>query len=180
MTTPTIPTFRQYVDGKRREAAARHGIPLTEAAAELPETIYRADWRAHVVQRFNDGDHLPTRLWRTLDEGLRYRILRSHRALRDDALTRQLRDTAPDDSDNSNRPDAYGWKDAGGPAHSGAIQAARDQEKCRHCGHLNVTHGTAAGDPTQTWPDSSAIGLDRCGATDCSCSAFGMRDLADR
>lgn len=92
----TVPTFRQYVDIQHRAAAARHGITLTEAATELPESIYRAEWRTHVVTLFNDGATLPTRLWRTFDEGLRYRILRSPRALRDDALTHALRAAEPE------------------------------------------------------------------------------------
>lgn len=96
-STP-IPTFRQHVERRRRTAAARHGISLTEARQELPESAYLPEWRDHVVQAFNDGGDLPTRLWRSLDEGLRYRVLRSPRALRDDALTHHLRQTAPEEA----------------------------------------------------------------------------------
>ena len=91
-TEVEIPTFRQYVDNRRRLAAAKYGITLAEAARELPDSRYRSEWRELVVKLFEDGNaDMPTRLWRSLDEGLRYRVLRTSRALRDDELTRHLR-----------------------------------------------------------------------------------------
>lgn len=89
-TTPTVATFRQYVDTKHRAAAARHNLPLTEVAQELPESIYTQEWRDYVVHAFTNGATIPTRLWRSLDDDLRHRVLHSPRALRDDALTHQL------------------------------------------------------------------------------------------
>lgn len=91
MTAPKIKTFRQYVEDARKSAARRHGITLAEAVRELPEHRYAAEWRDHVVSAFTEGADIPTALWRSLDEGLQYRILRSPRALRDDALTHDLR-----------------------------------------------------------------------------------------
>lgn len=90
-TTPRIKTFRQYVEDARDSAARKHGITKAEAARELPDHRYEAEWRDHVVKAFNEGGDIPTALWRSLDEGLQYRILRSPRALRDDALTHDLR-----------------------------------------------------------------------------------------
>lgn len=87
--TPVL-TFRQYVDAARRAAATRYELPLAEIARELPEHRYVQEWRDYVVRAFNDGATIPTRLWRTFDEGLRYRVLRSTRALRDNDLTREL------------------------------------------------------------------------------------------
>lgn len=94
MTAPKIKTFHQYVEVARRNAASRHGITLAEATLELPEQRYVAEWRDHVVSTFNEGADIPTALWRSFDEGLQYRILRSPRALRDDALTHDLRGKA--------------------------------------------------------------------------------------
>lgn len=90
-----IKTFHQYVTDARKDSARRHGISLAEATRELPDFRYGAEWRDYVVRTFNQGADMPTALWRSLDEGLRYRVLRSPRALRDDALTRDLRDRAP-------------------------------------------------------------------------------------
>lgn len=89
---PKISTFRQYVQQARQAAARKHGITLTEAARELPEHIYIPDWENHVVSTFNNGADIPTALWRSLGENLQRRILRSPRALRDDTLTRTLRE----------------------------------------------------------------------------------------
>ena len=92
MTVPKIKTFRQYVEEARRNAMSKYGITMAVAVRELSENIYAAKWRNHVVSTFNDGADIPTALWRSLDEGLQYRILRSPRALRDDALTHNLRE----------------------------------------------------------------------------------------
>lgn len=86
-----IKTFRQYVDEARRDAAIRYDISLAEAERELPEHRYTSEWRDYVIRTFNEGADIPTALWRSLDEGLQYRVLRSTRALRDDALTHNLR-----------------------------------------------------------------------------------------
>lgn len=96
-TTPRIKTFRQYVEEERRDAAGRYDITLAEAARELPEHRYVNEWRDYVVKTFNEGSNIPTALWRSLDEGLQYRVLRSTRALRDNTLTGQLiRKTVPE------------------------------------------------------------------------------------
>lgn len=89
--TVKIPTFRQYVKASRAAAMKEYGIDAREAAQELPDSRYSQEWRDLVVRTFNEGAAMPTRLWRSMDEGLQYRVLRSTRALRDDALTRELR-----------------------------------------------------------------------------------------
>lgn len=88
---PKVLTFAQYVEAKHRAAAARHSLTLAEVRRELPAEQYRADWRDHVVTSFDQGGDIPPRLWNTFDEGLQYRVLRSPRALRDHALTHELR-----------------------------------------------------------------------------------------
>lgn len=96
MTAPKIKTFRQYVDEARRDAASRYDITLAEATRELPEHRYESEWRDYLVRSFNEGAAIPTALWRSLDEGLQYRVLRSTRALRDNDITRTLvRKTVP-------------------------------------------------------------------------------------
>lgn len=90
-----VPTFKQYVKQIHRKASLRHGITLLEARRELPASNYWADWRAEVVTLFNEGAGIPTKLWRSFDETLQRRILRTPRALRDDELTRELRSKTP-------------------------------------------------------------------------------------
>lgn len=88
---PEMLTFVQYVDAQRRNAAARYALTMAEARRELPDHRYTAEWRKYIVRTFNEGGTISTRMWRSFDEGLQYRILRSPRALRSDALTRELR-----------------------------------------------------------------------------------------
>ena len=99
LTTPDaakILTFKQYVDAAHRNAVARHdGLTLTVARRELPAAMYWQEWRDYVVFSFNDGAQLTTKFWRSLDDALRWRILRTHRALRDDNLTCALRNGRP-------------------------------------------------------------------------------------
>lgn len=89
-------TFKQFAAEKRKAAAAKYGLTMAEVCEEMPDSVFRADWRDSVVAGFNAGEDIPTRLWREFDEGLRYRILRSPRALKDDALTRSLRSKLPE------------------------------------------------------------------------------------
>lgn len=89
-TSTVIPTFRQYLDRERRSIAAHNSIPIAEVARSMPQFAFFNDWRDHIVRSFEHGATLPTRLWRGLDEPLRYRILRTHRALSDDRLTSTL------------------------------------------------------------------------------------------
>lgn len=88
----TILTFKQYVDVMHRNAMASHdGLTLSGARRELPAMMYWREWRDYVVVSFDNGAHLTTRLWRSFDDALQWRVLRTHRALRDDNLTRSLR-----------------------------------------------------------------------------------------
>lgn len=84
-------TFNQFVDLQHRYIAAKYGLSLAEAERECPAHIYAADWEDYVLREFNAGADIPTRLWRSLPERLQRRVLRSRRALRDDAVTRDLR-----------------------------------------------------------------------------------------
>ena len=84
-------TFRQYVDLQHRYIAAKYSVSLAEAERECPAHIYAAAWEDHIVCAFNAGEDIPTRLWRSLPERLQRRVLRSPRALRDDALKHDLR-----------------------------------------------------------------------------------------
>lgn len=86
-----VETFKQFVDRSRRETARRQCVSLARVRRELGEHVYVAAWRDQVVRSFNDGAVISSRLWRSMDEGLRYRVLRCPRALRDDDLTRVLR-----------------------------------------------------------------------------------------
>lgn len=92
MTMKRIKTFRQYARERRQEVARKNEMSFAEVEREMPDSAYAADWRDYVVSAFNAGAEMPTSLWRTLDEGLQYRLLRSSRALKDNALTRKLRE----------------------------------------------------------------------------------------
>ena len=83
-------TFNQYVDLQHRYISAKYEISLAEAERECPAHIYAAAWEDHIVEGFNAGEDIPARLWRALPERLQRRVLRSHRALRDDAVTHDL------------------------------------------------------------------------------------------
>lgn len=85
-----ILTFRQFVSERHVETAARQKMSVTQVRSEMPDFIYQNKWRDEVVKQFNNGAIISKRLWRTLDEGLRYRLMRSTRALRDDALTHEM------------------------------------------------------------------------------------------
>lgn len=85
-----VPTFRQYVNAIHREAAVSCGLSVAEVSRDLPESMYHDEWLDHVVRSFDGGATITTRLWRSLSEGMQYRLLRSTRALRDEALTREL------------------------------------------------------------------------------------------
>ena len=84
-------TFKQYVDLQHRYVSAKYGISLAESERECPAHIYAADWEEYIYNQFNAGEDIPTRLWRSLPERLQRRVLRSHRALKDDAVTHDLR-----------------------------------------------------------------------------------------
>ena len=84
-------TFKQYVDLQHSYIAAKYGISLAEAERACPAHIYSADWADYILREFNAGEDIPTRLWRSLPGRLQRRVLRSRRALRDDAVTHDLR-----------------------------------------------------------------------------------------
>ena len=84
-------TFNQFVDLQHRYISAKYCISLAEAARERPAHIYSVDWEDHIISAFNAGEDIPTRLWRSFPERLQRRVLKSRRALRDDALTHDLR-----------------------------------------------------------------------------------------
>ena len=84
-------TLKQYQRMEQDRLIAKHGC--TRADAMLADHETAREWRDYVVHSFNDGEDIPTRLWRSMDEGLRYRVLRTPRALKDDALTRKLTDS---------------------------------------------------------------------------------------
>ena len=84
-----ILTLKQYLTEHENYLIAKYGCARNEAsAANHSITI---DWRDYVVRSFAAGEDMPLRLWRTLDDSLQYRVLRTPRALRDDNLTHTLR-----------------------------------------------------------------------------------------
>ena len=88
--TPAIMTLRQYSDSKDRHAAKHFDVTLAEVRANIPRRRRELEWREYVLSEFCDGATITTRIWRAIDPDLRRRILRTPRALRDDALTRDL------------------------------------------------------------------------------------------
>ena len=84
-------TFKQFVSEQHLSAMRKHDLTAAEAREELPKHIYWVEWRDYVVKSFNAGQEIPTKLWRSLDEGLQHRILRSPRALKSNEVTAALK-----------------------------------------------------------------------------------------
>lgn len=94
-------TFRQFVAEKRRAASEKYDLSAAEAAQELPESQFNAEYRDYLKKSFDQGADIPARHWNTLDEGLQRNLLRTPRALKDDSLTRKYRDMS-----RAKQPDA--------------------------------------------------------------------------
>ena len=88
--THKIMTLRQYTDSEDRRAAEHFDVPLAEVRTSIPRRRRELEWREYVLAEFSHGATITTRIWRAIDPDLRRRILRTPRALRDDALTRDL------------------------------------------------------------------------------------------
>ena len=84
-----ILTLKQYLTEHENYLIAKHGCSRKESSAANHSTAIA--WRDYVVRSFAAGEDMPLRLWRTLDDSLQYRVLRTYRALRDDNLTHTLR-----------------------------------------------------------------------------------------
>ena len=86
----TIMTLKQYTDAEDRATAKYFNVTIAEVRQETPRRRREIEWREYVIKAFDQGGTITTRLWRAMDESLQRRILRRPRALRDDALTRDL------------------------------------------------------------------------------------------
>ena len=84
-----ILTLKQYLTEHENYLIAKYGCARNEASAANHSIVI--EWRDYVVRSFAAGEDMPLRLWRTLDDSLQYRVLRTPRALRDDNLTHTLR-----------------------------------------------------------------------------------------
>ena len=80
--------LEQYTKMKHAETLRKY--PHAEPDDLMSEQFYSAEWRDYVVKEFNNGTNLSVKFWSSLDETLQHRILRTPRALKDDALTRTL------------------------------------------------------------------------------------------
>ena len=81
-------TLEQFTAHKNASILRRH--PHAEPEDLMSESFYNSEWRDYVVREFNNGETMSVKFWSSLDESLQYRILRTPRALKDDALTRSL------------------------------------------------------------------------------------------
>ena len=84
-----ILTLKQYLTEHENYQITKYGCSRKEASA-ANHTI-TIEWRDYVVRSFAAGEDMPLRLWRSLDDSLQYRVLRTSRALRDDNITHTLR-----------------------------------------------------------------------------------------
>lgn len=89
-TPDKVLTLNQYMDRLHRDAAARHDIPIAEAARELPTEAWRGEWEKYVYKAFGDGADISTTLWRSFDWRTQRALLRTTRALRNPEVTRAL------------------------------------------------------------------------------------------
>lgn len=93
--TPAILTFRQFATRERLALVAKYDVPLTEVFSLYPDSYYASEWlNVHVVKGFEAGANISRPVWRTLTWEQQQRVLRTHRALRDDTLTRELMRTS--------------------------------------------------------------------------------------
>ena len=81
-------TLEQFTKMKHAETLRKY--PHAGPEDMMSEQFYSAEWRDYVVKEFNSGANLSVKFWGSLEESLQYRILRTPRALKDDALTRTL------------------------------------------------------------------------------------------
>lgn len=86
-----IKAFKQYVHAIHTRACDKYGIDMDTARYELPASTFRYDWRGYVVREFNHGATMTPKVWQSLDDMTQYRVMTTRRAMRDDELTRTLR-----------------------------------------------------------------------------------------
>lgn len=93
MTTKML-TLRQYVDKRQKEMAKKYDLSIREINEAYPRDceMFRQDWwEFNVVKNFDkNGAEMNMHVWRSLDARQRFTLLRTTRALRDDALTHEL------------------------------------------------------------------------------------------
>jgi len=84
-------SWPQWSEAYARDLARRHPEATLTECRETANAHWQ-EWRDAVVSAYNDGAHIPTRLLRSMDAGLLYRIARTHRALASNNETRDLSD----------------------------------------------------------------------------------------
>lgn len=82
-------TLAQWIDAYMTYLVAKYPDE-TKAECRSTAEAHASEWRTAVVQAYNDGAHIPTRLLRALDAGMLYRLGRTHRALASDVELRDL------------------------------------------------------------------------------------------
>lgn len=98
-TMAPILTLLQYADREHRRMHAKYGVSLAEAARLYPVRGYGIEWFGYLRKQIEAGNVPSTRLWRSLSVHQQYGLLRTTRALRDDAFTRRLVSMTDQDRD---------------------------------------------------------------------------------
>lgn len=86
----SIPTLRQYAQTEWERMRAEYGVTVAEASDLYPVTSFEADWFRATLASVDAGNVPSWQLWRSLTDHQRSHLLRTSRALRDDAFTRKL------------------------------------------------------------------------------------------
>jgi hypothetical protein len=89
--TQTVLTYRQWTEAYDDYHANKY--PDATSADRADTGALNANhhaWLNAIVAAYDDGAHIPTRILRTLDPGMLYRLGRTTRALRSAAALRDL------------------------------------------------------------------------------------------
>lgn len=89
-STGQIPTLAEFIDQGSRALAREHGCTIRAARDHQLPGSWRTDWWRAFRDMFEAGALPSARLWRSLSDAEARTVLRSSRALRDDALTERL------------------------------------------------------------------------------------------
>lgn len=86
----TVMTLRQYVRSDHERMRNEYGLSLVEIEGLYPKESYESRWYGYLSEEVNAGRLPSTRLWRSLTLHQQSGLLRTTRALGDNAFTHRL------------------------------------------------------------------------------------------
>lgn len=82
-----IVSLANYTKAKQADLLKKYPNEGKEIRRSHTKDYYNQEWRDEVVKAFNNGADIHPNLYRHMDNALKYRILRTPRALRSDEVT---------------------------------------------------------------------------------------------